>query len=248
MLNGVTYYHGIVRKVIVAFGRLFSDIKIVRYDQAGEPLQTISVPIAYAPKEKWTARLEGDPSLNNTVYNVLPRLSFEINGYSYDSSRALNKMNNIVCNSENGESRKQLFTPTPYNLDISLYVLTKTTEDGLAILEQILPVFRPDYTLSIKAINDMNLVMDVPIILNNVTVDDQYEGDFESRRVITHTFNFTVKIGLFSSISNPTLINSVYANVSSVENTTQQVYNAQAETPVSDIVEAWTLFGDNPSE
>lgn len=246
MLNGVTYYHGIVRKVIVAFGRLFSDIKVVRYDQSGEPLQTIAVPIAYAPKEKWTARLEGDPSLNNTVYNVLPRLSFEITGYSYDSARALNKMSNIVCNNDDGLTRKQLFTPTPYNLDITLYALTKTTEDGLAILEQILPVFRPDYTLSIKAINDMNLIMDIPIVLNGVSVDDQYEGDFETRRVITHTFNFTAKIGLFSAMGNPNVINSVYANLMNAEDVVTQGYNAQAETPISEIVEAWTMFGDEP--
>jgi hypothetical protein len=244
MLNGVSYYHGTIRKVIIAFGRLFSDIKVIRYDKEGTPLQTITVPIAYAPKEKWIARIEGDPSLNNTLYNVLPRLSFEINGYAYDASRALNKMNTIVCNDATDPTRKQVFTPTPYNIEITLYILTKTTEDGLAILEQILPVFRPDYTLSIKAINDMNIIMDVPIVLNSVTVQDEYEGDFETRRVITHALSFTAKVGLIGAVNSVGVINSVYANLQNLQEQPLQQYNAQAENPVSEIVEAWTLFGD----
>jgi hypothetical protein len=244
MLNGVTYYNAIVRKVIVAFGRLFSDIRIVRYDQEGNPLQTVAVPIAYAPKEKWTVRIEEDPSLNNTTYNVLPRLSFEILGYAYDASRSLNKMNPIYCNSADGTGRKQLLTPAPYNIEIALYALTKTTEDGLTILEQILPTFRPDYTLSIKAINDLNVVMDVPIVLNSVTVSDQYEGNFEDRRVIIHTFNFTLKVGIFGAASDVSLINTAIANVNNITGAPIEGYTASATTPVSSIVEAWKLFGD----
>ena len=244
MLNGVTYYNAIIRKVIVAFGRLFSDIRIVRYDQEGNPVQTIAVPIAYAPKEKWMVRLEEDPSLNNTAYNVLPRLSFEILGYSYDASRSLNKMNPVYCTLADGSGRKQVLTPAPYNLDISLYALTKTTEDGLTILEQILPTFRPDYTISIKAINDLNAIMDIPIILNSVTVSDQYEGNFEDRRVIIHTFNFTIKIGLFGAINNVGLINTAIANINNVSGAPLEGYSASAPTPMDNIVEAWKLFGD----
>lgn len=244
MLNGVTYYNAIIRKVIVAFGRLFSDIRIVRYDAEGNPLQTVAVPIAYAPKEKWMVRVEEDPSLNNTAYNVLPRLSFEIVGYTYDANRSLNKMNPVYCNGADGTKRKQVLTPAPYNIEVNLYALTKTTEDGLTILEQILPTFRPDYTLSIKAINDLNLVMDVPIVLNNVTVNDQYEGNFEDRRVIIHTFTFTLKIGLFGAVSDVGLINTAIANVNNANGTGIESYTASADTPVSDVVEAWKLFGD----
>ena len=220
MLSGSVYYHGIIRKSIVAFGRLFSDIYIDRkqdYSVTGTTIQRLQVPLAYAPKEKWLVRIEQDPELTNNTYTTLPRMSFEITGYTYDSVRKVNRMQKITCGS-GLESLSYVYTPVPYNIDIALYVLTKTQEDGLQIIEQILPTFTPEYTLAVKTVQDMNIVLDVPIILNNVSVQDDYDGDFQTRRFVTHTLNFTLKTSLFGPVSGQGIINQVNANVGQNEN------------------------------
>lgn len=195
MLNQTYQYNGIIKKAITVFGKLFSDITIQRTDSLGAVSQTIKVPLAYAAKEKYLVRVDSDPNLANNTQISLPRLSFEITGYNYDPIRKPNKMNKISCYSTG--NMKSMFTPVPYNLDVSLYLLTKTIEDALTVVEQILPIFTPDYTMSINAIPDMNIVNDVPIILNSVSVEDDYEGDFQTRRSIIHTFNFTMKVNIF---------------------------------------------------
>lgn len=240
MLNGNVYYHGLIRKTIVAFGRLFSDIRIPRYDNEGSIEQTIAVPLAYAPKEKWIVRIESDPNLTQHTYTTLPRMSFEITGYTYDSQRKLGRMNKLVCVQSGGETRKEVFTPVPYNLDISLYALTKTTEDGLAIVEQILPTFTPEYTLAINTMTDIPVVTDVPIILNSVTVQDDYDGDFNMRRFVTHTFNFTLKMNVFGAIADQSVINDVTSNIETQDNVDFRRYNATQATPIDDISENWS--------
>ena len=240
MLNGSVYYHGLIRRTIVAFGRLFSDIKIPRYDNNGVLQQTIAVPVSYAPKEKWIVRIESDPTLNQHTYTVLPRLSFEITGYSYDSIRKTNRMEKLVCVQADGNTRNEVFSPVPYNLDITLYALTKNTEDGLAIIEQILPTFTPEYSLAVKAVDDMNIVSDVPIILNSVSVQDDYDGDFSIRRFVTHTLNFTAKMNLFGYVSSPGVIKDVTANFNSDGINTFRRYNADQANPVDDISENWS--------
>jgi len=240
MLNGSVYYHGLIRRTIVAFGRLFSDIKIPRYDNNGVLQQTIAVPVSYAPKEKWIVRIESDPTLNQHTYTVLPRLSFEITGYSYDSIRKTNRMEKLVCVQADGNTRNEVFSPVPYNLDITLYALTKNTEDGLAIIEQILPTFTPEYSLAVKAVDDMNIVSDVPIILNSVSVQDDYDGDFSIRRFVTHTLNFTAKMNLFGYVSSPGVIKDVTTNINSDGINTFRRYNADQANPVDDISENWS--------
>ena len=165
MLNNNTYYHEAIRKSIVAFGRLFSDIRIIRKNDDNSVEQTIKVPLAYAPKEKWLVRLDSDPGLNNYTYVSLPRMSFEIVSYAYDPSRKTNKLNRITCENLNGSNKKSVFSPAPYNIDISMYIISKTQEDGMQILEQILPIFTPEYTLSVNALPDLNIKQSVPIIL-----------------------------------------------------------------------------------
>ena len=238
MLNGNVFYHGAIRKTIVGFGRLFSDIKIERQDSDGNVAQTVAVPLAYAPKEKWIVRLDSDPGLNNHTYISLPRMSFEITGYSYDPTRKTNKMNNIVCKEGiTGENpvRKSVYAPVPYNIDLSLYILTKTQEDAMQILEQILPTFTPEYTLSINAVPEMNIIQDIPIVLNSVSVQDDYDGDFETRRFVTHTLNFTIKTNIFGNVSQQGVIKTAIANV--VE--PAQTYTASADTPDGPITENW---------
>lgn len=244
MLNNNVYYHGIIRKSIVAFGRLFSDIYIDRKQGDsvdGTTIQRLQIPLAYAPKEKWLVRLEQDPNLQNNTYTSLPRMSFEILGYNYDPARKVNRMQQIKCGDATG-SVSTMYTPVPYNIDISLYILTKTQEDGLQIIEQILPTFTPEYTLTINAVPDMNVKLDVPIILNSVAVNDEYDGDFQTRRFVTHTLNFQMKVNLFGPITGRNVIDTVNANIGTNEDFSRpnRVYTAEGDvTDASIDTESW---------
>jgi hypothetical protein len=233
MLNDNVFYHGTIRKTIVAFGRLFSDIYIDRKagdSVTGTTVQRLQIPLAYAPKEKWIVRLDGDPNLENQTYVSLPRMSFEILSYSYDSTRKLNRMQKIACG-DGTNSKTFMYTPVPYNIEIALYVLTKTQEDGLQIIEQILPTFTPEYNLAVKVVPEMNVIQDVPVILSSVSVADEYDGDFQTRRFVTHTLNFTLKTNLFGSVSSQGVIDKVDANIGFSEDTTpRRIYVAQGDT------------------
>lgn len=215
MLNNNVFYHGLIRKCIVGFGTLFSDIYIDRKSGdsvTGTTLQRLQIPLAYAPKEKWIVRLDSDPNLENHTYVTLPRMSFEITGYSYDAARKTNRMQKIICGN-GSNSLTYMYAPVPYNIDISLYVLTKTQEDAMQIIEQILPTFTPEYTLTINAVPDMNVKQDVPVILNSITVQDDYDGDFQTRRFVTHTLTFTLKTNLYGAIQSQGSIEQVTTNI-----------------------------------
>jgi len=248
MLKGQTFYHGVLRKTIVAFGSLFSNIKIERklksdvpeQGNAGDTIQTVDVPIAYAPKEKWIVRVDSDPTLENQVYTTLPRLSFEIVNIGYDASRKVNRMNKLVCVKSDGE-RDQMFSPVPYNIDISLYAISKTQEDCLQIVEQILPYFTPEFTLSLNVVPEMNVVQDIPIILNSVSVQDDYDGDFQTRRFVTYTMTFTLKVNLFGPVSKNGIVNSVTASILQTNqfDIETSTFTANQPTPSSTIIEGW---------
>jgi hypothetical protein len=248
MLNGNVYYHGSIRKAIVAFGRLFSDIYIDRKQGDsvdGDTIQRLQIPLSYAPKEKWLVRLDQQSDLeNNTTAISLPRMSFEILGYTYDSSRKLNRMQQIKVD-QSATTKPTVYTPVPYNLDISLYVLTKTQEDGMQIIEQILPTFTPEYTLTINMIPDMGITMDVPVILNSVTVQDDYDGTFTDRRFVTHTLNFEMKINLYGPISGQGIITTVNANIGQTEaGGANRIYVAEGDLTTATVTsEQWTGQG-----
>lgn len=239
MLNNNVFYHGIIRKCIVGFGTLFSNIYIDRKQGdsvSGNTVQRLQIPLAYAPKEKWLVRLEQDPDLTNNTYISLPRMSFEIIGYNYDPARKLNRMQQIKCGDGSG-SVSTMYTPVPYNIDLTLYVLTKTQEDGLQIIEQILPTFTPEYTLTINAIPDMNVKLDVPIVLNSVSVSDEYDGDFQTRRFVTHTLNFQMKVNMFGAVSGKEVIQHVNANVGDNEDfsSPNRIYTADGDVTTATI-------------
>jgi hypothetical protein len=244
MLSNKVFYYGIIRKCIVGFGTLFSDIYIDRREGdsvTGPVIQRLQVPLAYAPKEKWLVRLDQDPSLQGHTYVSLPRMSFEIIGYSYDPTRKLNRMNQIKCGSGD-TSMNAMYSPVPYNIDLSLYILTKTQEDGLQIVEQILPTFTPEYTLTINVVPEMNVKVDVPIILNSVSVQDDYDGDFQSRRFVTHTLNFQMKTNLFGAISGQGVISEVEANIGQNEDFSNpnRIYTAEGDVTTSTVSnESW---------
>jgi len=248
MLDGNVYYHGSIRKAIVAFGRLFSDIYIDRKQGDsvnGNTIQRLQVPLSYAPKEKWLVRLDQQPDIENNVTMVsLPRMSFEIIGYVYDSSRKLNRMQQIKTDASNS-TKPTVYTPVPYNLDLSLYVITKTQEDGMQIIEQILPTFTPEYTLQINMVPEMGITMDVPIILNSVSVVDEYDGSFTDRRFVTHTLNFEMKLNLYGPVSGQGVITQVNANIGENEATgANRAYVAQGDVTTATVTsEQWTGQG-----
>lgn len=235
-------YHGIIRKTIVAFGQLFSDLYIDRKQGnsvSGNTVQRLQVPLTYAPKEKWLVRIEQDPNLEQHTYVSLPRMSFEITGYNYDSSRKVGKMQKIVCHNADGSS--DMFSPVPYNIEISLHVLTKTQEDAMQIIEQILPKFGPEYTLSINAVPQMNIIQDIPIALNGITVQDNYDGSFQERRFVTHTLTFTLKLNLYGAVN----ANKVIYDISAINLTTEDGgtpsarFVASVNPATGEVTEGW---------
>ena len=185
---GTHFYNEGLRKLTIAFGQLFNNIVLQNTSSTGAVTKRIRVPLAYAPKEKFIVRLEQQANLQSDreVSITLPRLGFEITGLSYDSTRKLNKMNKTirVKNNEEGKKTNFNYTPVPYNINFSLYSFTATAENGLQIIEQILPFFQPDYTVTINTIPEMGIKRDVPIVLNSVSYEDSYDGSYTNRRPV----------------------------------------------------------------
>ena len=209
------YYNKIIRKLVVAFGNLFNDITLIRYDQNDEEQLRVRVPIAYAPKERYLMRLQGDPDLTKNTQIVLPRMSFEMTGMSYDSARKQNTMGKKFAKSETGNGLIGIYNPVPYNFDFSLSFYVRNIEDGNQILEQILPYFTPDYTVKINLIPEMDIVKEIPIILDGVNQEIEYEGQAENEtRIIIWTLSFTMHGYLFGPQSPLGYIQTSIANIS----------------------------------
>jgi hypothetical protein len=237
MLNIPPFYHGLTRKVIVAFGSVFSNIKIQREKNDGSIGQELVIPLAYAPKEKWLVRIEQDPTLSVNDYVTLPRMSFEITSMAYDASRKTNRMNKVTAVNSNTSPTtvNQAYSPVPYNFDISLYIISKTQEDCLQIVEQILPFFTPEFTLSINAVPELDLTMDIPIILNSVNIEDNYDGTFQERRFVTYTINFTLKSNFYGPVSATGPITTVFIN----DTQPNRKYTATGNFTTKAISESW---------
>lgn len=194
---GHTFYHNTIRRYVILFGTLFNDIHINRVDSAGSVTKTIKVPISYGPKEKMLTRLDADPELKRPAI-VLPRMSFELTDLNYGPTRKLNTIGKIVAaNPDDPDSAKFQFTPVPYDLNFLLSIAVKNADDGTRILEQILPFFTPNWSSTVDLIPELDIKLDIPIILNSVSSEDSYEGDFEARRSIVWTLSFTMKGYIF---------------------------------------------------
>jgi hypothetical protein len=207
---GTQFYHETIRKIVISFGTLFNDISLVRKDNSGTIIQTMKVPLAYGPREKFLVRLREDADLTKQVAITLPRIGFEIKDLSYDPSRKLSRVQKFK--KVKGANTKQLDTqymPVPYNLDFELYAMAKQSDDALQIVEQILPYFQPDYTLTINDMSDMGIKKDVPIILNSISYEDNYDGDFVSRRALIYTMSFTTKFYLYGPVTSSKVIKTV---------------------------------------
>jgi hypothetical protein len=209
---GQQFYHETIRKVVVAFGTMFNNISLVRKDSDGKVVQSMKVPLAYGPRQKFLARLAEDPDLTKQVAVTLPRIGFEINGLTYDPSRKLNRIQKFkkTKSGTQGKSLETQFMPVPYNVGFELYVLSKNSDDALQIVEQILPYFQPDYTLTINDMSDMGIKRDVPIILNSISYEDDYaDADFAARRSLIYTLSFTAKFYLYGPVTSQSIIKTV---------------------------------------
>lgn len=199
MLNTGPFYHGIIRNTVISFGKLFENLTILKVNNNKVTNKVIKVPMSYGPKEKWLRRLEEQPNLQGNPEITLPRMSFEITGYEYDAGRKLGSVENYVLGEVDGKPVK-LFTPVPYNVMFSLHAMTKTQEDGLQIMEQILAHFSPAVTVSFLVIPELKITQNVPISILGVQTEDSWDGDFEQRRLIVTTFNFQAKISLYGPL------------------------------------------------
>ena len=201
------FRHQTIRRYIALFGSYFDDITVQRYDRNGNHIQTLGVPIAYGPKQKWLVRLDADANLDRDIAVQVPRMGFELTSISYDPERKLNttQKNFYVSSSDNTVNKTQ-YVPIPYNIDIILSIYVKNAEDGTQIVEQILPYFRPEWNNSVNLIPEMNIAMDVPTILNSVDIEDTYESDFLNRRALIWNMNFTMKGYLFGPVSTSGVI------------------------------------------
>lgn len=228
---GHSFYHGALRKYIIMFGNMFNDLEVGRYDNSGQLIQSLQVPISYGPKEKFLARLREDPGLNKPFSTVLPRLSFEITNLSYDATRTYNKMNRILQTTSGGDILKTQHSPTPYDIDIVLYGMFANNEDAVQVVEQILPFFRPEWTHSVKITSDMNEYFDVPTVLNDMSIEDSYDSDFETRRAIIYTFNFTIKGYMFGPVTNKGVIKRSKITAIAIDDAVNDTYSKVTTTP-----------------
>jgi hypothetical protein len=207
-----TFYHGTIRKYVVAFGTLFNDIYINRTNSSGDTIQTMKVPLSYGPKEKFLSRIDNDPDFDRPAI-VLPRMAFEIININYDPDRKLNTLNrNVTQNPQNANQVFSQYQSVPYNLGVSLDIMAKNTDDATRIVEQIIPYFTPTWNVTMQLVPDIGLNVDVPIVLNTVSSQDTYEGDYVSRRAIVFSLGFTMKCQFFGPIKKSALIKTTKLN------------------------------------
>ena len=222
---GTYFYNESMRRMTIGFGQIFNNIQIKRKDSNGNITQSIRVPLAYAPKEKFLARLDAQPNLDEREFAItLPRMSFEITGISYDSSRKLTRVQKFkhVKAGKEGKVLNYNYVPVPYNISYNLYSFTASAEAGLQIIEQILPFFQPDFTVTVNAIPELNIKRDIPIVLNSVNYEDTYSGDFSQRRAVIYTLGFTAKTYLFGPASTQKVIKETQSDVYTDTDTTNK--------------------------
>ena len=217
---GQHFYHKSIRNTVIAFGTIFNNINIRRLDSSGNPLQKVRVPLSYAPKEKFIARLDQNANLtgdDSSVAITLPRMSFDVTGYAYDPNRKLNKNQKYsVAKNASGDEKKVYtqYSPVPYDVSFELNIFTATSDDGLQIIEQILPYFQPDYTVTMIIDRDyMDTKRDIPFVLESVDYEDSYTGALTERRRIIYTLKFTAKIYLYGPIGSSAVIRKSSADL-----------------------------------
>lgn len=194
MFTESPFYHASIRNVLIAFGKMFTNLEFERKDNQGTVIQKIKVPVAPGSREKWIARLQEDPNLSGRTQITLPRIGFELSGFQYDPSRKLPTMTQFVGNTTGDvNDYASSFSPVPYNIEFSLYIVSKTQGDALQIVEQILPFFTPGYTVTVDLFPEVGISQDIPFVLQSVNMQDDYDGPFESKRTVTYMLTFVAK-------------------------------------------------------
>jgi hypothetical protein len=197
---GRYFYHKSIQKTVTAFGTLFNNIQIRRFDENENPLSVLKVPLAYGPTQKFLARIEQQPEGDRKVALTLPRMSFEMTTIDYDAQRKSSVIQTFSAPRTDTGKAAKVYSPTPYNIGFELNIMSKIQDDALQIIEQILPFFQPSFNISVKMVPEINEVRDIPIVLNRIGFRDDYEENYTTRRVIIYTLNFTAKTYLFSEI------------------------------------------------
>jgi hypothetical protein len=252
---GTYYYHHIIRKTIIAFGTVFNQIYIKHQDAGGDPYSELRVPLAYGPMQKFLARIEQQADLNKPVQITLPRMSFEMVSIKYDPTRKAGVTQSFKAS--NGQNLKKVYMPVAYNIGFELNIFTKLNDDALQIVEQILPYFQPAFTLTVDLVDSIGEKRDIPLVLDDISFKDDYEGDFSTRRSLIYTLRFTAKTYLFGPIADTTdgLIRKVQVDMY----TSTDTVNAKREmryTVVPDPIDAspgddfgfdenWEFFNDS---
>ena len=255
---GTYYYHEIIRKTIIAFGTLFNEIYIKHKDKNDGVISQMNVPLAYGPTQKFLARLEQQANLDKPIQITLPRMSFEMTSIDYDPSRKTGITQTFRACDDDGNVKK-VYMPVPYNIGFELSIFCKLNDDALQIVEQILPYFQPAFNITVDLVEAIGEKKDIPVVLNSVSFQDDYEGDFSTRRALIYTLRFTAKTNLFGPVSdNPEgLIRKVIVDTYSDTNT-RTAKREMRYTVTPDPVDAnpdddfgfsetWETFGDAKS-
>ena len=199
------FYHEIFRRTIISFGSLFNQIVIKQENADDTTVGQLRVPLAYGPTQKFLARLQQSPDLNKPTQMTLPRMSFEFTGLQYDPSRKVTQTQQFTKGlSADKKSTSKAYMPVPYNMQFELAIMTKLNDDMLQIVEQILPYFQPSFNLSVNLLETIGEKRDIPVILESITTNDDYEGDFATRRALIYTMRFSAKTYLFGPVTTAT--------------------------------------------
>ena len=220
---GSHFYHATMRKSVAVFGTLFNNISVIRKDGSGGILNQIKVPLAYGPKQKFLARLDSDTGQDASMAIKLPRMAFEITSLEIDTNQKMQKRNKITETHASDVTKKKTIKHfTSYNIGMSLYCMAKNQDDGLQIVEQILPYFQPEYSVTIRPVDGFNHKQDVQVILNNVDIQDDYEGDFTTRRVLIYQMDFLMKMKFYGPTADQGIIREINLDFKEVGNATRK--------------------------
>lgn len=205
---GNQFYHQTLRRYVIMFGNLFNDITVARINTSGQVVQRIGVPVAYGPKQKFLVRLAQDPNFEREVAVQLPRIGFEITGVNYAPERKLaSTQRNVRITAADDKQLLNQYVPVPYDVNMQLNIYVKNADDGTQVLEQILPYFTPEWTTTLRLIDEMDIKMDIPTVLQSTNFEDVYEGDFDTRRAIVWSLDFVVKGYIYGPVRSTGIIN-----------------------------------------
>ena len=198
---GNFFYNETIRKSVIAFGTLFNNINIKKFAADGKSISTVKVPIAYGPIQRFLARVEQQSNFDDNVAITLPRLSFELQSYTYDPSRKASPIQKFFFQTPDDKKKvKKMFLPVPYDIGFRLSFATKLQDDALQIIEQILPFFQPSYQVTVNMLEGADEKRDIPFTLRNVSFVDEYEGDFSTRRFIQYDLDFVCKTYFYQEV------------------------------------------------